>query len=201
MSQTLLYIVGAALLVALGAAVGPLVTDSVPTSPSQPEATSQAHRGHSPYAGQQARELTYLAPEDVSALEAGRGTALGGLAKPAELNGYPGPRHALDLADELELTEDQRQRLQALFDQMQTEAQAAGQAFLDVERQIDAAYAQQTVTDEELGRLLERSGELYGRLRYVHLRYHLETRALLSETQIQRYNEIRGYAGAPGDDS
>lgn len=199
MSDTLLYVVGATLLVALGAVVGLLMIDSVPTSQGQPGTASQAHHGHSPYAGQQTREIKYLAPEEVSALEAGRGTALGGLAKPAELNGYPGPRHALDLADALELTEEQAQRLQALFDEMQTEAQDVGQAFLEVERQIDAVYAQQIATDDELQRLLERSGELYGRLRYVHLRYHLETRAILTESQVKRYNEIRGYDGVESD--
>ncbi len=34
-----------------------------------------------------------------------------GLALAAELNGYPGPAHVIELADSLELTEAQRTRI------------------------------------------------------------------------------------------
>jgi hypothetical protein len=57
-----------------------------------------------PYAGQQHRPIKALSAADVEALENGQGW---GLAKPAELNGYPGPLHVLELADELQLTEEQ----------------------------------------------------------------------------------------------
>ena len=43
---------------------------------------------------------------------------------------------------------------------------------------------------------MKRLATIQGYLREVHLRAHLATRALLSESQIARYNEIRGYAGA-----
>ncbi len=36
------------------------------------------------------------------------GGAFGGLAKSAELNGYPGPRHVLDLASNRRLNESKR---------------------------------------------------------------------------------------------
>ena len=52
-----------------------------------------------PYAGQETRVISSLSPEDQRALRAGEG---GGLAKPAELNGYPGPAHVLEL--ELDVT-------------------------------------------------------------------------------------------------
>jgi hypothetical protein len=48
-----------------------------------------------------------------------------GLALAAELNGYPGPRHAIDLANQLRLTADQVSRLTALSTQQIGEAQAA----------------------------------------------------------------------------
>ena len=44
-----------------------------------------------------------------------------GLALAAELNGYPGPMHAIELADRLELSPEQRARLRALFDAMKAE--------------------------------------------------------------------------------
>ncbi len=48
-----------------------------------------------------------LSASDVQALDEGRGM---GTAKPAELNGYPGPMHVLQLAAELELSREQRER-------------------------------------------------------------------------------------------
>ena len=41
-----------------------------------------------PYAGQQTRAIKALSDDDIAALRAGEGM---GMAKAAELNGYPGP--------------------------------------------------------------------------------------------------------------
>jgi hypothetical protein len=57
------------------------------------------------YAGQQKREIKALSEAEVSAYLDGRGM---GLAKAAELNGYPGPAHVLDLAEKLQLTPQQQ---------------------------------------------------------------------------------------------
>lgn len=59
--------------------------------------------GTSPYAGEEAREIKALSPSDIDGLIAGRGM---GYAMAAELNGYPGPAHVLELAEQLELTAD-----------------------------------------------------------------------------------------------
>src|SRR5262245_58316557 len=71
-----------------------------------------------PYAGQQNREIKALSPEEIRDLAEGRGM---GLAKAAELNGYPGPSHVLELAAPLRLTAEQRAATQALFQRMQGE--------------------------------------------------------------------------------
>jgi hypothetical protein len=59
----------------------------------------------SPYAGMQTRPIKALSAEQVADLKAGRGM---GLAMAAELNGYPGPAHVLELADKLDLSDQQR---------------------------------------------------------------------------------------------
>ena len=48
-----------------------------------------------PYAGQEARSIKALSDDDIAALRKGEGM---GMAKAAELNGYPGPVHVLSLA-------------------------------------------------------------------------------------------------------
>ena len=58
-----------------------------------------------PYAGMQTRSIKALSDQQIADLRAGRGM---GLALAAELNGYPGPSHVLELADKLDLSPDQR---------------------------------------------------------------------------------------------
>ena len=53
-----------------------------------------------PYAGQQTRSIKALSDEDIASLQKGERM---GLAKAAELNGYPGPVHVLALAGKLGL--------------------------------------------------------------------------------------------------
>jgi hypothetical protein len=57
----------------------------------------------SPYAVQESHEIKALSPHEISDLLAGNGM---GLAKAAELNRYPGPRHVPELAAQLQLTAD-----------------------------------------------------------------------------------------------
>ena len=71
----------------------------------------------------QARSIKALSEQQVADLGAGRGM---GLALAAELNGYPGPSHVLELADKLELSADQRANVKAMFDAMKAEALPLG---------------------------------------------------------------------------
>src|SRR3954467_8556293 len=84
---------------------------------------STAAIAQTPYAGMQTRPIKALSEQQVSDLNAGRGL---GLALAAELNGYPGPSHVLELADRLELGADQRDRIKGLFEAMKAEALPIG---------------------------------------------------------------------------
>lgn len=194
MQQTLLYSIAAVLLLSIGTVAGATVGNSDIVKHSNLLTDNHEEQGSSPYAGQQKREIKYLPSSDIEALRHGKGGALGGLAKPAELNSYPGPRHVLDSSEELNLTEEQETKIQNLFEDMKAEAQPVGKDFLEVERKIDNAYADGNMTEEKLERLLNRSGELYGQLRYVHLKYHFQTKDILTEHQVKKYDQIRGYA-------
>lgn len=70
---------------------------------------------------------------------------------------------------------------------------------MDRERAMDRLFASGTADDKALAALVDEIGELTARLRYTHLRAHLEMRELLTAEQIARYEQIRGYrAGEPG---
>jgi len=68
----------------------------------------------------------------------------------AELNGYPGPSHVLDLADKLELTPDQRNRIKTMFDAMKAEAVPLGAKLIEQEADLDKQLASRTVTPASL---------------------------------------------------
>ena len=77
----------------------------------------------SPYAGQESREIKALSQQDIEGLLAGAGTPFGGMAKPAELNGYPGPRHVLDAVEAggFELTSEQQEQIEAVYEEMRSD--------------------------------------------------------------------------------
>lgn len=148
---------------------------------------------HSPYAdGHEAREIKALSPEETEQLLSGHGM---GLALPAELNGYPGPKHVIELADELELGEEQRDAVSEVFDAMLRKAIDLGFEIVGAERRLDALFSGAEATPEALRTALDRLEALRADLRYTHLAAHLETKALLTEPQIRRYNQLRGYGG------
>ena len=143
-----------------------------------------------PYAGMQTRPIKALSEQQVADLGAGRGM---GLALAAELNGYPGPSHLLELADRLELSAEQRARVQTLFDSMKREALPIGARLLEQEAELDRLFAGHTVTPDSLKASTAAVAVTQGELRETHLKYHLSTAALLTPVQMQRYAELRGY--------
>lgn len=151
-----------------------------------------------PYSGLQTREIKAFSREQMEDLSAGRGM---GLALAAELNGYPGPRHVLELAGQLSLTDEQRTTIQRLFDSMRAEAIPVGQKLLSAERDLNRAFEERTINPEKLEAMTTTIAEMQGKLRNTHLKYHLATAALLNPDQLRRYSELRGYSDTSPDRS
>jgi hypothetical protein len=161
-------------------AVGPVAADNV-----------------SPYRGQLDTEIRGLSDQEVSDLRQGRGM---GRARAAELNGYPGPRHVLDAAQagQLALTPEQTRATTVLFDAMAREARRLGEQILREERGLEAAFRAGRMREADLRTHTLRIAALEGELRAVHLRAHIQMRAALSASQVQRYNTLRGYESPAG---
>jgi hypothetical protein len=58
---------------------------------------------------------------------------------------------------------------------------------------LDRAFKDRTITPERLAKLSAAIGNTQGKLRGVHLKYHLTTAELLTSDQSRRYAELRGY--------
>ena len=148
-----------------------------------------------PYAGLQERSIKTLSDQQIADLNAGRGM---GLALAAELNGYPGPIHTIELAGELHLSPEQVAKLKALFEAMKAETIPLGSSLISQERDLNNDFANRTVTLANLETTTQRIGATQAALRAAHLKYHLSTVAILTPEQVARYNELRGYKAEEG---
>jgi Spy/CpxP family protein refolding chaperone len=148
-----------------------------------------------PYANWQERNINALSPEQVQDYLEGRGMSM---ALPAELNGYPGPRHVFDLADGLDLTADQLAQTKRLFEDMRLQAIELGEQIVAREALLDELFASGTASKASLSEAAEALGLLNGQLRAHHLGYHLAMRDLLDPRQIRNYQRLRGYASSTG---
>jgi hypothetical protein len=149
----------------------------------------------SPYAGEQTRPIKSLSTAEVEGLLAGQGA---GYAKAAELNGYPGPAHALELSEALHLDAAQANATASLMTAHKSRAQQLGAALVMAERHLDALFAERRAEPAAVEAATRDVGLLQAKLRAEHLNTHLSQTALLSAGQIERYAALRGYVvGTP----
>jgi len=162
----------------------------------RPSATAPIPQPTSPYTGLLDSPIRGLSVEEISELETGAGA---GFARAAELNGYPGPRHILDLQSQLELSSDQLARIQTLYDEMNGEARRLGTEILQMESDLELAFRNQTIDEDSLASQVAALADNYGELRLLHLRTHLAAIDFLTPHQLVLYNQLRGYTEAhPG---
>lgn len=154
--------------------------------PAQPAQPAQ------PYAGQQHRAIKALSADSVAGYLAGKGM---GMAKPAELNGWPGPIHVLELAGKLRLSPTVGAKIKAIYNGMKGEAVVLGRLIVAAERKLDGEFAGRAGKTPSIVSLIDTIASLKGRLRAVHLKAHLAVRPLLTAHQVARYKTLRGYGG------
>ncbi len=126
---------------------------------------------------------------EVQALREGRGM---GQARVAELTGYPGPMHVLELKDELELTPDQRFASSRLMGEVRAQARALGERIIEEERRLERDLAAGSLSAADVEARIQAIGALRAQLRFVHVRAHLAQHDILTPEQRRRYRELRG---------
>ena len=129
-------------------------------------------------------------PPDRDSLLSGAGM---GQAMYAEMNGYPGPKHVLDLKEDLGLTKDQLYKTDQLMNNVMVSAKVKGQEIVEAEEDLNKVFAAGTLSEKSLRAKLDRIGRLRGELRFIHLQAHLKMKQILSPNQVERYNELRGH--------
>ena len=156
---------------------------------SMPTKAQHVHESSS-YAHSRGAEVTSLTDEEVRALRQGEGM---GLARAAELNHFPGPRHLLDLASDLELSDAQVSRVQAIHDRMKSKAVAKGEDIIMAEKHLAELFASGDPSARKMAQVTEHLGAMRGQLQAIHLLAHIEAARELSAGQIREYDKLRGY--------
>ena len=156
---------------------------------SMPATAKQAHDPSS-HAHSRGTEVASLTDEEVRALRQGEGM---GLARAAELHHFPGPKHLLELASELGLSDDQIARIRAIHARMKSEAVAKGEAIIMAEGHLADLFASGEPTAREMTRVTGHLGAMRGQLQAIHLLAHIEATRELSAGQIREYDRLRGY--------
>ncbi|HLG13791.1 MAG TPA: Spy/CpxP family protein refolding chaperone [Blastocatellia bacterium] len=144
----------------------------------------------SPYAGQEKQPIRALSEGEIAAYLDGQGM---GLAKAAELNEYPGPKHVLEMTEQLQLSEAQKSDTQKVYDRMRGEATRLGKLIVDMETHLDSLFASKSVDSKKLRAMTAEIARLQGELRAVHLDAHIAMRHLLTQQQVEKYVALRGY--------
>ena len=152
---------------------------------------AQTHSHAASYAGQQQRSIKALSAQEQQDWLEGKGQ---GLAKAAELNGFPGPMHTLENADALKLSIAQREATQSLMHRHKSAVRTLGQQLVEQEKLLDDLFSKGQVTPEKVSAYTSTIAALQGQIRAEHLRTHIEQRAILSDSQVAQYNAVRGYA-------
>jgi Spy/CpxP family protein refolding chaperone len=145
-----------------------------------------------PYAGQEQRAIKALSDDEVKQYSSGAGM---GHAKAAELNRYPGPMHVLELADQLELSSEQRTKTAQLMDAHKAHARELGAKVVAAERELDELFRSARATESEVAAKVRVAAAAQGEFRLSHLETHRRMRALLTDEQTARYDTLRGYTG------
>lgn len=159
-------------------------------------AAAAQHAGHgpgaapSPYAGLEQRQVKALSAAQIDDLRAGRGSSF---ALPAELNGYPGPSHALELAERIGLTDMQRQKATEALAAMKADAVRLGEELIMAEAELDRLFRDQRAATHSVAAATEKAARIQGRLRAAHLDAHLAMKSLLTTAQVEAYDQARGY--------
>lgn len=134
-------------------------------------------------------------PPDREALEKSEGA---GMAQYADYNGYPGPKHVLEMREQLQLTDEQVKDIEAIFDEMSERSRAKGMAIIAEEQKLAELFTSRNATQEKVEGLSSMIGTLRGELRAIHLTAHLQAAEVLSSDQCLAYGKLRHAAHMPG---
>ena len=113
-----------------------------------------------------------------------------GMAMPADMAGYPGPRHVLDMAAELGLTAEQKSGVEKIYAAMHEKAMTRGKELFEAEARLEQMFRDGR-PEADLREQSFRVDSIHAELRWIHLSAHLAAQKLLTAEQIAKYTRLR----------
>lgn len=130
-----------------------------------------------------------VSEQEKEALLKGAGLGAGMIAM---MNGYPGPKHVLELGDELELNAAQRESIGKTYGNVKAESVKLGTELVEKDEALTALFTSGSATTGEVEKLSRDIGELQGRVRAAHLNAHVETFDALTPAQREKLSSMQG---------
>ncbi len=172
----------AALLVAVAVVTSPAVAQDDDSSMSKgrmQQMHGQAEGGMQGMGGM----LSGVSEQEKEMLLKGGGLGAGMIAM---TNGYPGPKHVLEMGDELELTAAQRESIGTIYGKVKAESVKLGTELVEKDEALAALFTTGSVSTKDVEKRSREIGELQGRLRAAHLNAHVQTHAELTPAQLAK---------------
>lgn len=109
----------------------------------------------------------------------------------ADISGFPGPKHALDMKDELGVSRDQIKKIEDLLNGIDVSAKLKGEDIVIAEDELYDMFDAGIATEKNVRAKVLEIGKLRAEFRFIHLQAHLKMKQILSPIQMARYKEIR----------
>lgn len=182
--------VPAALLVAISLVSSPAVAQEHGESDGDMGGKHQMHgQAQGGMQGMGGGMLGGVSAQEKEALLKGAGLGAGMIAM---MNGYPGPKHVLEMGDELGLTAEQRESIGKTYGKVKAESVEFGTELVEKDEKLTALFASGSVSTSEVEKLSREIGELQGRVRAAHLNAHVETYDALTPAQREQLSSMQG---------
>jgi Spy/CpxP family protein refolding chaperone len=182
--------VPAALLVAISLVSSPAVAQEHGESDGDMGGKHQMHgQAQGGMQGMGGGMLGGVSEQEKEALLKGAGLGAGMIAM---MNGYPGPKHVLEMGDELGLTAEQRESIGKTYGKVKAESVEFGTELVEKDEKLTALFASGSVSTGEVEKLSREIGELQGRVRAAHLNAHVETYDALTPAQREQLSSMQG---------
>jgi Spy/CpxP family protein refolding chaperone len=139
--------------------------------------------------------LSGISESEKEALLTGSGLGAGMIAM---MNGYPGPKHVLEMGDELELSAEQREEIGTIFAERKASFVKMGQELVEKDEELTAMFESGSVDTEEVEKKAREIGDLQGKLRAGHLNAHVLTWEALTPAQREKLASMQGMHGGEG---
>lgn len=146
-----------------------------------------------PALAQQAPKPGAMSAPEAIAVMAGEDA---GLARLADVHGWPGPRTVLANAEALNLAPDQVRIAENIEAEFEIEAREIALAWLAVEAELDEAFRSGRASKGKVQALTQQSGALRAELRALQLSAHIEMRPNLTRDQLESYSRLPEIAAA-----